>query len=330
MWYRPPYRLALLELFATGELRRRVSQAEAWDELNRLGWARRTSRRDELVVDPAHREDIAAVLDRCWPDWRGVLQRLEQYGLTANERGWKELQDRERVSTLPPAPPPQLNVRTATAAVAAHSKARLTELHRELLDGVDLTRDNAVRIRPCRGMLARRGAAAVDASEIATLLGELVLTERAFREGTVLDGTKSSLVILVENVGTFIDLPAPDDWTLIHVPGWNTGTLRWALDQFPAQPCLHFGDLDPNGVAIAQHVKTIRPDIIWAVPDFWSEFVTTRGLRTDWPAELPLDGAPTLVRDLASRGLWLEQEVITFDPRLGSALAEIAATHRSP
>jgi hypothetical protein len=35
---------------------------------------------------------------------------------------------------------------------------------------------------------------------------------------------------------------------------------------------------------------------------------------------LDLDAAPTLIRELASRGLWLEQELIAVDPRLRAAL----------
>ena len=39
-----------------------------------------------------------------------------------------------------------------------------------------------------------------------------------------------------------------------------------------------------------------------------------------WPDDLDLDAAPTLIRELASRGLWLEQELIAVDPRLRAAL----------
>jgi hypothetical protein len=83
---------------------------------------------------------------------------------------------------------------------------------------------------------------------------------------------------------------------------------------------LHFGDLDPNGVRILQHLRRLRPDLLWFVPKFWQELVSTKGLPTTWPAELDLRDAPELVHHLARHGLWLEQESLALDPRLPAAL----------
>ena len=56
------------------------------------------------------------------------------------------------------------------------------------------------------------------------------------------------------------------------------------------------------------------------VPEFWTELVETKGLPGMWPEDLDLGEAPALVRDLASRGLWLEQEPVAVDARTPSAL----------
>jgi hypothetical protein len=58
----------------------------------------------------------------------------------------------------------------------------------------------------------------------------------------------------------------------------------------------------------------------WFVPSFWGELVESKGLRAAWPDDLDLGGAPELVRDLARRGLWLEQEALVVDGRIGAAL----------
>ena len=120
--------------------------------------------------------------------------------------------------------------------------------------------------------------------------------------------------------GPYLDLQAPDKWLIAHVPGWNTATIRLLLDQLASIPVVHFGDLDPNGVRIAFHLRAIRPDIHWAVPDFWSEYLKKRGRRLAWPEELHLDDVPPLVRELARTGVWLEQETIALDERLCGAL----------
>jgi hypothetical protein len=48
--------------------------------------------------------------------------------------------------------------------------------------------------------------------------------------------------------------------------------------------------------------------------------VEQKALPGEWPMDLPLDDVPDLVRRLASRSLWLEQEPIALDPRTPAAL----------
>jgi hypothetical protein len=43
-------------------------------------------------------------------------------------------------------------------------------------------------------------------------------------------------------------------------------------------------------------------------------------LRAPWPADLDLSAAPSLVRELAVKGLWLEQERAAVDPRIPDEL----------
>ncbi len=322
LWARASSRLALAELWRTGALRRRLSQADAFDELARLPWTRRTSRRDELALDPPHRADLETLLDRAWPGWRDAVARLEALGLPVDERGWRRLGDLDRHDALPPLPG-RLNVRTATAAVAPHSKATLSEARLEGLGDVDLTRDGVVRLRPTPALRLVRGELSFSAAELATVLGEVTISERAFRDGTRLGGERPRALLLVENKGTFVDLRAPEGWLVAHVPGWDTSSVRDLLEQLPGVPVVHFGDLDPNGVRIVRHLRELCPSLRWAVPGFWAEHVPDRALPRPWPDDLDLGDAPALVRDLAARGLWLEQELLALDPRLEGALAAL-------
>ncbi|MGH7461303.1 MAG: Wadjet anti-phage system protein JetD domain-containing protein, partial [Longimicrobiales bacterium] len=149
------------------------------------------------------------------------------------------------------------------------------------------------------------------------------ITERALRDGTVLDGVISA-ALLVENLGPYRDLVPPEGWLVVHSPGWDTATIRLLLEQLRDIRVIHFGDLDPAGVRILRHLREIRADLVWAVPEFWREYVEQRGLPGEWPEDLELSNAPALVCELAERGLWLEQEIIALDSRLGDALQMLA------
>jgi len=114
------------------------------------------------------------------------------------------------------------------------------------------------------------------------------------------------------------------------VPGWDTPTVGLLLDRLRSVPVVHFGDLDPNGVRIMQHLRGMRTDVRWFVPSFWEESVETRGQSGTWPVDLDLRDAPALVHRLASHGLWLEQEAIVLDARLPADLLSMLRTNTMP
>jgi hypothetical protein len=319
MWERDEDRLALLELIDTGRLSRRESQTEAWQTLVSVAWTRRTGRHKEVALVTEHREALVELLDRVWPDWRLARTTLAARGLDPTPTGWRRLQDTLRSEDLGTLPD-RLNVHTATSSVAPHSKATIGAGRRAALGRTTLTRDGIVRLRPHPGLRLRQGSETLDATAVATVLGEVALNERALLDGTVLEGLPRA-VLLVENLGPYQDLRPPEGWMIVHVPGWDTATVRLFLGQLSTVPLLHFGDLDPNGVRIVWHLRTLRPDLRWAVPDFWREYVESRSLPVDWPDDLDLADAPRLVHDLAREGLWMEQEVVTLDERLTPVLA---------
>ncbi len=322
MWERDEDRLALLELLELGRLRRRKGQGEAWTLLEELPWTRRTGRRDEIELVPEHKDTLVELLDRRWPGWRLELQALADRGLGPTPADWRRLQDLLRAEGAADLPE-RLNRRTATSAVAPHSKSSLSPIRRAALGDTMVTRDGLVRLRPPSGLRVVRGDAAIDATEVASVLGEVAVTERALLDGTVLEGPVRA-VLLVENLGPYQDLEPPEGWLVVHVPGWDTATVRLILGLLPDVPVVHFGDLDPAGVRIVRHLRQIHPDLRWAVPAFWGEYMEKRGLPGEWPDDLDLDGAPLLVHELADRGLWLEQELIAIDPRLRAALGVLA------
>ena len=92
------------------------------------------------------------------------------------------------------------------------------------------------------------------------------------------------------------------------------------LDRLAEIPIVHFGDVDPNGIRILLHLQRRAPGLRWFLPEFWFELAHDVALRAPWPPDLDLEFAPVAVRNLAARGLWLEQERIVLDPRIAGAL----------
>lgn len=311
-------RLALLELLSRGRLRRRHAQVEAYDTLAELPWTRATGRRDEIAVVVERRTELAALIDRVWPTWRNVLADLVAAGLPPTPEGYGRLLDSERAAVIPELPE-RINRRTAAALTAAHSKVSLTKARKGALGETEPTHDGSIRLRPPAGLSARTATGAVDLSETAAVLGEVSIPERALLDGFAFEGTIRA-VLLVENLGAWRDLVPPPGWLLAHVPGWDTATVGHLLDHLSGIPVMQFGDIDPNGVRIMLHLRRRAPGLKWFLPDFWFELADACGLRATWPGDLDLNFAPAQVRELARRGLWLEQERIVLDPRMADAL----------
>lgn len=322
MWETADERLALLELLSRGSLKRRRAQGTTFDALAELPWTRVTGRRDDLALVEERRHELVALIDRVWPAWRDELADLTANGFPPTPEGWNRLLDARRAAGLPELPE-RLNRRTAAALAAPHSKATLTEGRRAALGDTEATHDGTVRLRPPAGLVARASRGVVDLTGVAGVLGEVAIPERAFLDGLQLEGDLCA-VLLVENLGAWRDLAAPPGFLLAHVPGWDTATVAHLLDRVAHVPMIHFGDLDPNGVRIYQHLRLRRPDLRWFVPSFWAELVDSHGLRAPWPADLDVSATPALVRALAARGLWLEQERIVVDPRISAALESAA------
>ena len=317
MWEAVQARLALLELWSTRRLPRRRGQREVWEWLAELSWTRTGTRRGELRLDPAHVGHVERLLGEVWPGWEAASNALVVAALPPTPKGWSALEDQRRAETVGDVPE-RLNQRTAVAQVAGHSKATLTPARRAALGEVEVTRDGSVRLRPPAGLMVRRGALSLHGEHVAAVLGEVAITDRAFRDGVELEGPIRALW-LVENLGAFQDVVAPDGWLVAHVAGWDTATVARLLRKLARVPAVHFGDLDPNGLRIFRHLREIRPDLRWLVPEFWAEWMPERAQAGAWPETLDLEGVPPLVRRLAAGGWWLEQEAIVLDPRLEAA-----------
>jgi hypothetical protein len=314
MWQRIEARLALLELLTEGKLPRRKAQEETHRWLAQLPWTRVTRRRGEIDLVPERTADLVALLDRIWPGWAEVRGELEAAGLPPTPTGWQALEDRCRGRALPSLPS-RLNRHTAAALAGPHAKVRVTPDRVSVLGDVEIVDDGLVRLRLPAGLVAILRDERIELDPWMALLGEIGFPERPLLDGLRFEGTVRA-VLLVENLGAWRDMPRPEGWLLAHVPGWDTRGVGLLLEALPSCPVVHFGDLDPDGVKIHRHLAASIPELGWLVPQFWGERVESHGQTGAWPEELDLEGTPELVRELARRDLWLEQEVIALDARL--------------
>ncbi|WP_081759257.1 Wadjet anti-phage system protein JetD domain-containing protein [Thioalkalivibrio sp. HK1] len=326
IWENEDARLALLELVSRGTLKRRHSQREIYDTLAALPWTRLTGRRKEIALVEERRESLVELIDRVWPEWQSVLADLNTAGLPPTPEGHSRLRDMKRATDIPEELPERINRRTAASLVATHSKASLTESRRQALGETAPTQDGSIRLRPPSDLSARTPKGTIDLAQVAAILGEVSIPERALLDDLTFQGSIRA-VLLIENLGAWRDLPPPPGWLLAYVPGWDTATVARLLDRIEKSientPVIHFGDIDPNGVRIMLHLQKRIPDLRWFLPEFWFDLTDTTAQRTVWPQDLDLTFAPTRVRRLASQGLWLEQERIVLDPRTPDALEEM-------
>jgi hypothetical protein len=228
--------------------------------------------------------------------------------------------------------PRRLHRKTWMARFGEHSKVGIPD--NQPPHGIALTDDDLLRLRPNQGLALRLGDGTERECALWTdVLGELVIPQRALDRGLSLAGAAPRWVMTVENLGAYLDLPAPATALVVHQPGWNTRLAARLIALLPSGlPWWHFGDLDPKGLAIFTSLgdATARPRHF--IPAWWRDYLETHGLPLSggWPPtqdqghERSGDAQdPELVQRLRASGRWLEQEAILLDPRLAEDLADL-------
>ena len=132
----------------------------------------------------------------------------------------------------------------------------------------------------------------------------------------------------VENLGAYVDPPASDSLLVVHQPGWNCALSVRFLACLPRTiPVHHFGDLDPEGLQIYEHMRTASGrDIGLFVPACWGDYLHSHGrvLESPWPSEQRGNVSIPLLDELMAAQRWLEQEAVLADPRLVGELEALA------
>lgn len=276
------------------------------------GWATRTRRRDTVECVRDRIPQIEARLDRTWPRWRTAQAALLRAGLPPTVRGWQDLRDLARQAAHGPLPP-MLNGHTVAAWLRGNSKAGLQNVSAAALGTTLVTHDNVLRLRPQAGLVLERAGQTQSGDALVAFTHEIVIPERAFLTGLRLSGTVPKRLLLIENLGVYVDFPLPPTWCAAWVPGWNLAMVQTLRGQWPNVSAVLFGDLDPNGVEIAESCRSAWPELMWFVPE-WRPDLLDASQPKVWPKLRP--GAPETIRRLAEAGRWVEQEQLLRRPGL--------------
>jgi hypothetical protein len=124
-------------------------------------------------------------------------------------------------------------------------------------------------------------------------------------------------------LGAYIDLPLPSTAVAVYAPGADVEPAARLVKQFPDANWIHFGDLDPDGLDIANRLAEIveRP-VNFFVPSFADEYLPGRPVKTPWRT------APDrhLFHELRRTKRRIFQEAFMLDTRLAGEIAAICLT----
>lgn len=176
-----------------------------------------------------------------------------------------------------------------------------------------LTKDWGLRFRPNKGLQGRVSGELVNFSAIASVLTECFIPERGWME---LDGFSDILptaIVTCENLGAYVDFPSHDSLMIIYSPGADIEPATKLLSMLPEVLWVHFGDIDPEGIEIAENIaRETGRDLNVYIPSFASEYLPGRPVKTPWSSspENPI------FAELRKEKKRLFQEVFMLDDRL--------------
>lgn len=186
-----------------------------------------------------------------------------------------------------------------------------------------LTKDWILRFRPNVGLRGIFPETVIDFCEMASITTECPLPERAWIKMEKFSGTLPSFVVTCENLGAYVDLPVHASVLVAYAPGADIEAATKLLRALPGIPWIHFGDIDPEGIEIADSIaRETGREPSFFIPSFVADYLTTaRPIKSAWnnTPDMPI------FAELKRMKKRIFQEVVMLDDRLFNDLAEIYA-----
>lgn len=302
----------LARLIESGGVHESARNLDLIRRYEKAGWIMPSARRCEWAVRPEAMAALTARLAKLLPQWESDFALLRTHKLDP-----RKPQDIEALPVLRKRPDAtgMINRRNWTAAAGLGPK-RKGILETDAI----LTTDWVMRLRPNRGLVAQWDNYSTDLWEMANTWMECPIPQRLWMRFQGFTGTLPAVVVSCENLGVYIDLPLPEDALTVFSPGTHIELAVELIKKLPAAAWVHFGDLDPEGLAIADQIAdaTGRPTHCY-IPSFCMEYLTddlAQKKNVTWQGTFE---HPAL-KFLAERGQGVFQEVFMLDPRLAEDL----------
>lgn len=302
----------LAKLIESGGVRESARSLDLIRRYEKAGWIMPSGRRGEWVARPETTIALTARLAKLLPQWESDFALLRTHNLDP-----RKPQDIEALPVLRKRPDATglINRRNWTAAGGLGPK-RKGILETE----ATLTSDWVMRLRPNRGLVAQWDDHSTDLWEMAKSLTECPIPQRKWMRLQEFTGTLPAVVITCENLGAYIDLPLPENALAIFSPGKHIETAVELLKRIPVATWVHFGDIDQEGLDIAdQLADATRRPIHRYIPSFCMEYIAddmAQNKDVKWQGTFE---HPAL-KLLAERNLGVFQEVFMLDPRFDEDL----------
>lgn len=273
-------------------------------------WIELTGRKNEWRTRSDATHLLEARLCELAPSWREDFQFLRSIGQDPYDpRVIEALPSLKRQKTVTG----MINRRTWNAASGLGPKHKP-----QIAPTARLTRDWVLRFRPNRGLRGIFADQEISFDEMTVALTECVVPERLWLRFAKFSGNLPKLIVTSENLGSYVDLPLPDEAMAIYSPGADIEAAAALIKQFPTVEWLHFGDVDPDGLEIAESLarETGKPLNLY-IPSFAEEYLPGRPVETCWQEtpDMPL------FHKLKKNRRRIFQEVFLLDPRLGEEIA---------
>lgn len=329
-WHSLAIREAALTLYKYERIDRKNSNAPLVDELVSSNWLLPEEVDDGFMLSERGRASLTGLLDLRLPEWRDWILILEgERPLITEvfEQRWHYLEDQLRADL-----PHVLNKQTLQMALLGNRHTDMPEHLLYELPHVELSEDRCLHLRGNIDLkLARKQGSAIELKRIWRQLSEAVLPERDFRQVKELEGELPYLVMSIEDRGVFLDIDLPENLLALWVAPENlelAGEFLRFLPQFV--PHVHFGDLDHQGLVIAERLSLYsqRP-VRRFIPSFWEDYLANFALPTTdkqsgkgaaWRGPL-LSAA--LLKELMNSNRWLAQAPLLLDARLHEEIRKL-------
>jgi hypothetical protein len=323
-WDSDELRAAALRLLLSGSTKSSKAAEPMLGELEELGLVTPAPRQGEFLLQRRHTEKLRHYLVARWPQ---LGEAESAFAAQPDMISAASLRALRRLPLQLPHGIDKLNRKTWSAWAGAHSKSGF----RGPPDSIVLTSDEGLRLRPNAGLqIIGDNGLSLPIDAMQALFGEVMVPERAFARKWRVSGVLPKLVLTVENIGAFVDLPAPPWLLVLHAPGRNTALATRFVARLPAHiPWAHFGDLDPAGLDIAMSIRAHghgRRPVPW-IPRAAAALLETHGLplgspwpERDWPKSV--EENPVL-QWLSKRQRWLEHEAVVLLPGIVEELEDL-------